>query len=147
MLLDMGQAKLASTVAAALLTAGAKHDVIYTFLHKADRALKRKEPRPKELSMEYAMQQFPKSPVLLKYQAEEVLIPSGDVKGLITLLDKADKEIGAGSNMYHAAIEWCQKQGKTDMVPVILQHAADKFPDDMAKSALDIVQSYEKGAK
>ncbi|KAK7465882.1 hypothetical protein BaRGS_00037573, partial [Batillaria attramentaria] len=131
MLLDMGQAKLASTVAAALLTAGAKHDVIYTFLHKADRALKRKEPRPKELSMEYAMQQFPKSPVLLKYQAEEVLIPSGDVKGLITLLDKADKEIGAGSNMYHAAIEWCQKQGKTDMVPVILQHAADKFPDDM----------------
>ena len=57
LLLGSGQASLAAKVASGLLTAGVKHEVLYTFLDKADRTLKNTEKRPKEMTVEYALQQ------------------------------------------------------------------------------------------
>ena len=57
LLLSCDQAAMAATVVTSLMTAGTRSDVFYTFLDRADRATKRKEKRPKELTMEYALEQ------------------------------------------------------------------------------------------
>ena len=57
MLLASGQAPLASSVVTALMTAGVRSEVLYTFMDRADRATERKERRPTELTLQHALDQ------------------------------------------------------------------------------------------
>ncbi|XP_070181286.1 TPR repeat-containing protein DDB_G0287407-like [Littorina saxatilis] len=131
LMLTNGQAAKAAAVAETLLKEGPSNDVVYTFLDKADRAMKRKEKRPAEMTVAYALEKNPASQLLLTYQAQEVLIPDGKTAELLALLDQSEAALKAGSNLYHAAVTWCQDKGKKQMADAVIEHAANKFPDDV----------------
>ncbi|KAL8611691.1 hypothetical protein ACOMHN_063476 [Nucella lapillus] len=129
LLFTQGQATLVSEVAMFVMTSAGPSDIMITFLDRADRACKRKESRPHELTVRHALQQNPDSHLLLAYQAQDVLIPAGSTAELLALLDAGGAALGR--DLYHAAVGWCQAKGQDPMALDVLKHASDKFPDDV----------------
>lgn len=56
-LLARGQAAKAASLAAKLLTKGVKHESLYITLSKADSAATAKVARPREMTVDYALEQ------------------------------------------------------------------------------------------
>ena len=67
----------------------------------------------------------------MMYQAQKVLIQDGRTDELLKLLDRSDAAMKAGPDLYHAALGWCQAEGKEDMATAVMKHASEKFPDDV----------------
>ena len=67
----------------------------------------------------------------MMYQAQKVLIADGKTADLLKLLDRSEAAMKAGPDLYHAAMGWCEAEGKKDMATAVLKHASDKFPADV----------------
>ncbi|XP_076442900.1 TPR repeat-containing protein DDB_G0287407-like [Babylonia areolata] len=138
------QAPKVAEVALFVMTRAGPSDVMLTFLDRADRASKTTVKRPAEFTVQHALQQKPGSQLLLAYQAQEVLIPEGKTEELLALLERSGKALGAGSDLYHAAMGWCRNKQKDDMAFHILKHASDKFPDNVNFSSQICVKLREE---
>ena len=67
----------------------------------------------------------------MTYQAREVLVPDGKTAELLALLERSQAAMKAGPDLYHAALGWCQAQGKQDMAHAVMLAASERFPNDL----------------
>ncbi|XP_071080397.1 TPR repeat-containing protein DDB_G0287407-like [Haliotis cracherodii] len=83
-------------------------------------------PRPREETLEYGMELFPRNEDLFEQQVRVHHVARGDLEGLEEFLTAR----GAEAEIYEQVVDWCEEEGKPGIAAEVIDRALHKFPDN-----------------